>query len=206
MGGHPSAGDRFAAELREEAGPDVGDALTAEITAVLRRGVARGDDYTIDDWISQEFFRRHVERTERQPRVWHITSRLGAVQVLVNARKLNKERLDLIATDVVRRIIDIEQRTLKSAQTKGRADVAVEAERRLKDLHLFEFSLGLLHGGGDDKARIVYPWRRGDQQPRGWQPVWSEGIRPNLAPVQRLGLLPFPVLTEDEMASLLPTG
>ena len=39
-----------------------------------------------------------------------------------------------------------------------------------------------------------------------WNPDWSAGYRANLAPLQRLGLLLFPVLTEDEMNSLLATG
>ncbi|MFV1991959.1 MAG: hypothetical protein ACC652_14605, partial [Acidimicrobiales bacterium] len=79
-------------------------------------------------------------------------------------------------------------------------------EARLREVHLFEISLGLLQVGSSDDARIIYPWRKSDSQPRGWDPVWTEGIQANIAPLQRLGLLAAPVLTEDELMAEQPAG
>jgi hypothetical protein len=39
-----------------------------------------------------------------------------------------------------------------------------------------------------------------------WNPKWSDGTRVNLAPFQLEGLLPFEVLSEEEISDLLDTA
>jgi Mrp family chromosome partitioning ATPase len=203
--GHPSVGERFVAELRQEVGREFGDVLAAEIMRVLGHGLGR-DSVSIDAWLSREFFTRHVEQTGREPIIWHVSSQSGTAQILLNGQRLTRERIDLLSTEVARRMIDEMHRELKAANIEGRPLDAHTLESQLKEMHLFEIALGWLQDGTNEEARIIYPWRRADQQPRGWSPAWSEGIRPNIAPLQRLGLLAIPVLTEDELVSLQPTG
>jgi hypothetical protein len=203
--GIPSVGERLVSELQTEVGVKLGHRLAAEMAKVLT-----GEDLdpatSINAWLSREFFKRHLHRTDREPEVWHLRSKEGTVQVLVNGRRLTDERLGRMTTDVVRRNIDEMERTLKGALAGGDEAVAESMEHRLKDAHLFEVAIGLLRGGDNEDARLVYPWRRNDPRPRGWKPIWTEGIRPNIAPLQRLDILAEPVLTEDELSELLLTG
>ena len=203
--GVPTVWDRLVHEMTYEIGDVLGRRLAAKISEVLTED-DQIDSHAVDEWLSQEFFRRHLAHTDREPVVWHVSSQIGAVQVLVNGRRLTDERIGLITTYVVRRKIDELERELKDTRLAGDADGAKLLEADLKDVHLFEVALGELRGGTKAEARLVYPWRKHEQMPRGWNPIWSEGIRPNIAPLQRLDLLTQPVLTDEELRDLAPTG
>jgi len=204
--GTPSIGERLVFELEQEVGKELGGSLAAQMADTLNVGQQLDPAWAINSWIRREFFRNHLVRSDRAPEVWHLTSPEGTVQILVTGRRLNETRLAKMTSQVVRRIIhDLETR-LREAQEIGDHTQGDTLEAEIKDAHLFEVSLGLLRGGGTEEARLTYSWRRSDQNPRGWNPIWSEGIRPNIAPLQRLGLLPEPVLTDEELSELLPTG
>jgi hypothetical protein len=203
--GYRTAGDWLTEELRWELGNEQGDRVAMEFASVLGGGGLNGAA-ALDGWLIDEFFKRHVDRSEGEPEVWHITSEGGTAQVLAYGRRLNRDRLMRLNTHVVRRALDELQRELNAANAADNFDEAAHIETKLRDLHLFEVALGMLQVGSSEEARLRYPWRRNDQQPNGWAPIWSEGVRPNIAPLQRLHLLPEPVLTEDEMRELAPTG
>lgn len=203
--GLQSIGGHLAAEFRLQLGSRLGNRLGAEVARVLSEG-AGTTDLTIDDWLAQEFFVRHLSSTENEPTIWHLASRLGTVQVLVNSSRLTRERIDELNTGVVRLTIDALEKSLKSAVRAGRAEAVERLGEQLTDARTFEIALGWLYEGTTPNARIVYPSKQADQQPHGWDPVWTEGVKPNIAPLQRLGLLVVPVLTDEELQSLRPTG
>lgn len=202
--GHKSVGEWLVEELRGGFGSDQGEELAVGLARVLGGDHADPADI-FDTWVTREFFNRHIERTAREPEVWHLTSEAGTVQVLVHGPRLTRERLGQLTTDVIRGNIDGLQRQLKRATDADDAETAATVEAKLKELHLFEIALGLLQVGSHEEARTIHPrWR--DLQAHGWSPMWSEGIRPNLAPLQRLGLLSVSVLTEEELLEARPTG
>lgn len=200
--GHISIGEQLVMEMGAELGREQGETLASEFARILR-GSESNTAQALNDWIAAEFFSRHIQRTNREPEVWHLTSEEGLIQVLVNGRGLDRDRIGQIIVEVVRRTLDTQERELKQARESGDDVRAGDIEARLRELHLFEISLGLLQIGSSDDARIIYPWRKSDSQPRGWNPIWTEGIQANIAPLQRLGLLAAPVLTEDELAGQL---
>ena len=62
------------------------------------------------------------------------------------------------------------------------------------------------HQGGED-FRILTPWKSEGERPKGWDPDINDGVRVNIAPVQRLGLLAADVLSAKDLKSLLaPEG
>lgn len=193
--GRPTIGDLLKAELQDEVGSDK---LADRMVEILAQGQADIRDF--DSWIARNFLARHAERTGREPLVWHFSSSRGSVQVLIAARRLTRQKLDLITTEVVRGVIDQLQRRLANARRDGDDEETHEVERSLDDARQFEAILGRLGDGEGDDAKIFYPWRMWDRPVDGWAPLWAEGIQPNLAPVQRLGLLPYPVLTDEELA------
>ncbi len=203
--GVQSIGGHLAAEFRVQLGSRLGNRLAGELVKVLSEGSGTPNQ-SIDDWLAQEFFLRHLSSTSYEPSIWHLASRLGTVQVLVNSSRFTRERIDELNTGVVSLTIDSLERSLKSAVRAGRAEAVERLGEQLTDTRTFEIALGWLYEGTTPNARIVYPWKRPDQQPHGWDPVWSEGVKPNIAPLQRLGLLASPVLTEEELQSLRPTG
>lgn len=196
--GHRTVGEWLIEELRWELGED-GERVAAEFARLLGGEDADGAAATLDSWLAAEFFPRHIERTQGEPEVWHVASAEGTLHALVYGRRLSQQRLDRFITNVVRRAIDGLQRQLEWARRGDDLDEVERLEVGLRDLHLFEVGLGMLQVGSSERARIHYPWRRSEEQPNGWAPIWAEGIRPNIAPLQRLGLLAHPVLSDEEL-------
>jgi Mrp family chromosome partitioning ATPase len=201
---HPSVGRWLMEELHSEVAPHTADAIVAEMEEILAVGTGR-ESVTVDDWLASEFFLRHLKRTNGDPSVWHLTSEDGTVQVLVPAHRFDRQKIENLMTQVTSRVIDELERNSKSAHVKGDVEQAALLEARVREVRRMETSLGLLLGITVDEETKVSRKRNkgGDWE---WNPDWSAGYRANLAPLQRLGLLLFPVLTEDEMNSLLATG
>jgi len=198
--GFRTVGEWLVEELRWELGADAGERVASEFARLLSTDGSDVVD-SLNAWLEKEFFPRHLERTQGEPEVWHLTSELGTLQVLAYGRRLDPARLTRLNSDVVRRKIDEFERRLHQAEEGDRTDDTELIEYQLRDLHMFEVALGMLQVGSSDEAKLVYPWLRDDQQPNGWVPLWKEGIRVNIAPLQRLGLLAIPVLTEEELIS-----
>jgi len=205
VNGLDSVGELFQKELMWELGDSRGRELAAALSDTL--GVSDGGYPTpFDNWLAHEFFSRHIVRLDGEPEVWHLSSETGVVQVLAYGRKIDRTRLSRINTEVVRRAINAYERALKSAVERDDVDAMDRYDAVLKELHQFEVSIGVLQVGSSEDSRIVYPWRRPDQQPKGWHPVWAEGMRANIAPLQRLGLLAAPVLSDSELGSFQRVG
>jgi len=201
---HPSVGRWLMDELQHEVAPHTAAAIVEQMERILAAGTDR-ESVDLDDWLSKQFFVRHLKRTNGDPAVWQLNSEEGTVQVLVPAARFDRHHIDNLMTQMTSRVIDELERNLKSANTKGEIEQAALIEGRIREVRRMETALGLLLGITVDEATKATR-RRTKNQDWEWNPDWSAGFRANLAPLQRLGLLPFPVLTEDEMNSLLATG
>ena len=205
--GYQSVGTVLASEFRSHLGAKLGTWLATEAEWVLSEGFgASGYTLTLDEWLANEYFDRHVKATNYEPTVWHLTSRHKTVQVLVDAARLSRDCIDDLRGTVVERALGTLERNLKSAVRTGKGDAVEQLGEQLSDARTFEIALGWLYEGTTPNARLVYPSRLPEQQPHGWHPIWTEGVKPNIAPLQRLGLLAVPVLTKEELQSLRPTG
>ena len=191
-------------ELQHEVAPHTAAAIVEQMERILAAGTDR-ESVDLDDWLSKQFFVRHLKRTNGDPAVWQLNSEEGTVQVLVPAARFDRHHIDNLMTQMTSRVIDELERNLKSANAKGEIEQAALIEGRIREVRRMETALGLLLGITVDEATKVTR-RRTKNEDWEWNPDWSAGFRANLAPLQRLGLLPFPVLTEDEMNSLLATG
>ncbi|MEX2250741.1 MAG: hypothetical protein WD895_01575 [Acidimicrobiia bacterium] len=201
---HPSVGRWLMDELNTEVAPHTAAAIIEQMERILAAGTDR-ESVDLDDWLSRQFFVRHLKRTSGDPAVWQLNSEEGTVQVLVPAARFDRQRIDNLMTQMTSRVIDELERNLKSANAKSEIEQAALIEARIREVRRMETALGLLLGITVDEATKATR-RRTKNEAWEWNPDWSAGFRANLAPLQRLGLLPFPVLTEDEMNSLLATG
>ena len=191
LGDHRTVASWLTQEIEREVDPVIAVELLDEMHRVLSERFSSQPG--LDNWLSAEFFRRHIARTHGQPVVWHLTSPAGSVGVLVPARRLNVERFETVLREVASLQIGEFERIRKEAAKLGDQETADEAKGRVDDVRQFEKAVTSLITNGD-----------GDRRPNNgllWEPDWAVGTRPNLAPLQRAGLLPFDVLTEEEMAA-----
>jgi Mrp family chromosome partitioning ATPase len=197
---HHSVGTWLAGELHREAPGSTSDGIVQEMERIL--GFATGaDSLSFDDWLAEEFFSRHLGRTNGDPFVWHLTSEEGTTQVLAHATRFDQTSVEIVISDVARRMIDRLERDLKAANARGFSDRARAIESHLTDVRRFEVALGWLTGAEEEGAPEGRRGRKGSTT--AWNPDWALGLRENLAPIQRAGLLPFPVLSEEEMDTFL---
>jgi Mrp family chromosome partitioning ATPase len=196
---HHSVGSWLAEELHREASGSTSAGIVQEMERIL--GFATGaDSLSFDDWLAEEFFSRHLRRTNGDPFVWHLTSEEGSTQVLAHATRFDRTSVEIVISDVARRMIDRLERDLKAANARGYSDRARVIESHLTDVRRFEVALGWLVGA---EGEGVQDGRGRKGHATGWNPDWTLGLRENLAPIQRAGLLPFPVLSEEEMDTFL---
>jgi hypothetical protein len=185
--------------LTEEIEREVEWGSGAELVGQVERLIS-GDqpEVGIDDWLDREFFKRHLERTDGEPEVWHLVSPDRSVSLLLPARRLNAEKLEGVVTEVVTGAVDELERRRKAAVTRSDLETAAVYEQQVDDVRVFEQHLrNVLYGnrGSGKRVRAV-----------AWNPKWSDGTRVNLAPFQLEGLLPFEVLSEEEISDLLDTA
>ncbi len=201
---HQSVGKWLMDELHSELAPHTADAIVLEMEEILAAGTDR-DVVSVDEWLAAEFFIRHLKRTGGDPSVWHLSSEDGAVQVLVSARRFDRQKIENVMTQVTSRIIDEQERNLKATNARGDEEQAAVVEARIREVRRMDTSLALLLGiTVDEETKVSRKRAKGEAWE--WNPDWSLGYRANLAPLQRLGLLLFPVLTEEEMNSLGATA
>ena len=196
---HSTVGELVLQRLGADLDPASKRALDREVAAVF--GAQDGAE-GVDEWVRRNFFARHVAETDQHPDVWQIRSREGTFEALVPAVQCTRDHLDDLRTGMLHTQIDGLNRQLRGAVQTGRNDDVDELDAQVKELRTFDITLGWLYEGTTPEARIRYPWRGDRNQPQGWAPELSEGIRPNLAPLQRLGLLAAPVLSWDELSAL----
>ncbi len=201
---HRSVGTWLADELHREAAGGTADSIVAEMERILGFGV-NSDSISFDDWLAREFFNRHLRRTNGDPYVWHLTSEEGTLQIFAHATRFDKTSIEILISGLATQLIDRFERDLKASHAGGYQDQAASVEAHLSDVRRFEVALGWLIGvqadgpGGDRRSR--------DHAGVGtWNPDWNLGFRENLAPLQRAALLPFPVLSDEEMDTFLAAG
>jgi Mrp family chromosome partitioning ATPase len=203
VGSHRSVGIWLADELHREAPGITSDGIVQEMERILGFGTGV-DSVVFDDWLASEFFSRHLRRTNGDPYVWHLSSEMGSAQILAHSTRFDRTSIEIVISDVARWIVDRLERDIKAANAGGFGDRSRSIEEHLSDVRQFEIALGWLIGakqdGIDDRRH------RKDRTSSVWNPDWTVGFRENLAPIQRAGLLPFPVLSEEEMDTFLAAG
>ena len=203
--GHPSLGSRLRHEFRRKLGKR--DAARFEDLLLKAVGFGRdpGDITSMDRWVSRHYFELHAAAGDWEPSVWHVTSPEGTVSALIAAERLDVRRIEMFVDGVVIRAIERLARRQRRKERLGDGQAA-ELERQMEDARALGLALAWLMDGSHSDARLWYPGLSAEDQPDGWKPDWSRGLKHNIAPLQRLGILAAPVLTEEELDILDPTG
>jgi hypothetical protein len=214
--GEEALSERFSRFLDDEFGPDHGRQVELALARTLgwKPGAEWGKQkpLALGDYFKRDFFRRHVSQFKRRPIAWHLKSPKGTVQLIVYYQAFNRDRLALLRARYLGNLRQELNGKLASATAKGyedRVNVALidELEEQQRDLSAFDDKLAQLQEGRECEARIWCPWKTPEEQPHGWDPDINDGVRVNIAPLQRLGLLAADVLNKKDLNSLLaPEG
>lgn len=203
-----TVGSAVGEYLRSELGGRQGAALERLMVGVVfGAGPLRHVEVvrkTLDAWLSVSFFRIHLANTSREPSVWHLASPNRYFQILVDGRRFDGERLRDLTDVILPLFIDDLERQQRVAHRFGSVEAIETLDRAIIDARTFGIELGWLVNGADERARLYYPGANRTEQPVGWNPRWEEGIRANLAPLQRLEFLAAPVLDERELDLYTP--
>ena len=201
VAGEPSLSERVHREL-EALFPalDIGH-VEAELANELGKNVkgyrrSRG----IAEWLENAFFRFHCSLYKSRPIFWHIASSQGtspcAFGALVDYHRFDKNRMAQLRGQYLREAIETFRREAALADKARRVDARQDWQARLEEARELDGRLqrvqeGYHDGpeGGDPDYRILTPWKAPEARPKGWDPDLDDGVKVNIEPLQKAGVL-----------------
>jgi hypothetical protein len=177
MRDEPSASERLIEVLRIAYGDDWSTSILDKL--LVDSGSKPGT--SLDDWIRNEFFERHYRRFHNRPFIWHIwDGRKDGFGCLVNYHKLNHKKLESLTYSYLQDWITL--------QTSGARSGVVGADLRLKAANELQEKLRLILEG-EPPYDIFVRWKPLDEQAIGWNPDLNDGVRMNIRPFMKAGIL-----------------
>jgi hypothetical protein len=175
--------------------------VEVEITNELRRrvkGYKRAS--SIREWLEDVFFDYHVSLYKNRPTIWHIFSKpdLGeaAFAALIQYHKFDRNRMAKLRSSYLREALNVFRREAGLASHEGRANDRLEWQSKIEETEALDQRLqwvqkGQHEGaeGSDRDFRILTPWKSTDERPKGWDPDLDNGVKVNIEPLQRAGVL-----------------
>jgi hypothetical protein len=140
----------------------------------------------LEYWLREKFFEQHCALFHDRPFIWHIWDDLkkGGFSALVNYHKLDHKLLQTLAYTYLGDWI--------KTQADGVAHHVSGASDRLHAGQDLQRKLQLiLDGEGTPEAPydIFVRWKPKDEQPIGWNPDINDGVRLNIRPFMKAGVL-----------------
>ena len=175
--------------------------VEVEITNELKRKV-KGYKRTnsIREWLEDVFFDYHVALYKHRPIIWHISSKPdrgeAAFAALIHYHKFDKDRMAKLRSSYLREALNVFRREAGLATQAGRTNDRLEWQTRVEEAEALDQRLqwvqeGQHEGaeGGDRDFRILTPWKSAEERPQGWDPDLDDGVKVNIEPLQRAGVL-----------------
>ena len=135
----------------------------------------------LDVWFRDGFFEQHCKLFHQRPLVWHIwDGRRDGFAVLVNYHKLHAANLDKLTYSYLGEWIRM-QRAAEESGTPGasaRLVAALELQKKLEAIR-----------DGEPPYDIYVRWKPLHEQPMGWNPDLNDGVRLNIRPFVKAGVL-----------------
>jgi hypothetical protein len=175
--------------------------LEVELVNELKRSVkGYRKCASLDDWLANSYFEYHASLYKNRPIFWHIASAEGttpfAFGALVHYHRFDKNRMAKLRAHYVRDTIEELRRDAGLADKAGRAEDRIELQARLEEVQAFDRKLQLIQEGhhegakgGPQDFRILTPWKKPEARPKGWNPDIDDGVKVNIAPLDRAGVL-----------------
>lgn len=201
LSGETSLLDRVRQELAALFPEEDVNQVEMEIANELKRRVK---GYTpaasIGEWLETVYFDYHATLYKKRPIVWHIASSQGsapfAFGVLCHYHRFDANRMAKLRAGYLRDAIETFRREAALAGREGRTDERIELQARLEEAQTLDEKLQAVQEGhhegpegGERDYRILTPWKSADDRPWGWDPDVDDGVKVNIAPLQKAGVL-----------------
>ena len=172
-----------------------------EIANELKRKVkGYNSAASIGEWLENVYFEYHATLYKKRPIVWHLASSQGsapfAFGVLCHYRKFDANRMAKLRSSYLRDAIETFRREAALAGREGRAEDRIDLQARLEEAQALDRKLQAVQEGhhdgsegGDRDYRILTPWKSVEERPTGWDPDIDDGVKINIAPLQKAGVL-----------------
>lgn len=193
--------DRLREELHRSFPQQDPSILETEVVNELKKkvkGYRRAE--TLNEWLNDAFFEIHANLYQQRPLLWHLASSqtrsVPAFSVVVHAHKFDGDALAKLRSVHIRDRLAILRREAGQARQDKREEDRLEFLAAIEEVEAFDAKLKLLQEGahtgpegGDRDYRILTPWKAESDRPQGWNPDLDDGIKVNIAPLARTGLL-----------------
>lgn len=197
LAGEISLADRVHVELAKLFPAQDVNEVEIEIVNELKRKVKGYDRVeSIREWIENVYFAYHASLYKSRPVFWHIASKQGkgsaAFSALIQYHKFNKDRMARLRGGYLREALTVFRRESALAGQEGRADDRLEWQAKVEEAEELDRRLQLVQEGfhnGSVDYRILTPWKTETPRPKGWDPDFNDGVKVNIAPLQRAGVL-----------------
>ena len=154
----------------------------------------------IGEWLENVYFDYHAALYKKRPIIWHVASSQGAAPfafgALCHYHRFDANRMAKLRAGYLRDAIETFRREAALAGREGRADERVELQARLEEAQALDGKLQAVQEGhhegpegGDRDYRILTPWKSAGERPAGWNPDIDDGVKVNIAPLQKAGVL-----------------
>jgi hypothetical protein len=175
--------------------------LEVEIVNELKHGVkGYRKCMSLDDWLANAFFEYHASLYKNRPIFWHIASAQDtapfAFGALVHYHRFDKNTMAKLRASYVRDTVEELRRDAGLANKAGRTDDRTELQAKLEEAQALDKKLQQIQEGhhegpegGERDFRILTPWKEPSARPRGWTPDLDDGVKVNIAPLDRAGVL-----------------
>ncbi len=197
----PRLVDRVRGELAEFFPDRDANQVEVEIVNELKQNVkGYRRCSSLEEWLENAYFEYHCSLYKRRPIFWHIASAQGtapaAFGVLVHYHRFDKNRLAKLRSTYLRDAIENFRREAALADKAGRTDDRLDFQTRIEETHALERKLQAIQEGrregeegGEDDFRILTPWKKAEELPKGWDPDLDDGVKVNIEPWEKAGAL-----------------
>ena len=201
VAGDPSLAERVHRELQTLFPQlDIGQ-VEVELANELKqsvKGYRRASG--IAEWLDNAFFEFHCALYKNRPILWHIASSQGASPfafgALVHYHRFDRNRMAQLRAQYLRDAIETCRREAALADKAGRTDARQDWQARLEETQELDRRLQWVQeghhdgpDGGERDYRILTPWKTPEERPKGWNPDLDDGVKVNIEPLQKAGVL-----------------
>lgn len=144
----------------------------------------------IERWLSDVYFDYHSSLYNNRPIFLHIASSQGkgepAFGALVHYHKFDRDRMAKLRGSYLQETIDHFRRQAALASQEGRTEDRQELQTKLEEVQDLDRRLQQVQEG---HFPILTPWKSPEELPQGWAPDLDDGVKVNIEPLQRAGVL-----------------
>ena len=191
ISGEQSLLERVRNELRAHFPDQDINRIEVEIANELKRKVKGYQSVEgIERWLSDVYFDYHVSLYNNRPIFWHIAGSQGRGEpgfgALVHYHKFDKDRLAKLRGSYIQEVVNLFRREAALAGQEGRIEDRQDWQAKLEEVQELDRRLQLVQEG---HFPILTPWKSPAELPTGWDPDPDDGIKVNIEPLQRAGVL-----------------